>query len=215
MRHGMRLMLVASVLSVFGAGCVATRTWTNDLVAKREVEVDERVGKVETDVREHGERLDRVEVRIGQIDTGLTETRALLRTTLPPVKRPVTLRTEPQPGAPSAGRTLIGVIHVPFAFDSADLDARAKAALARIVTDLGENPHITIDLEGTTDPVGRLDYNIRLSQRRVETVSRWLVDKGVDRARIIRTAGRGELADATVQNSFKRRVVVKLMRQGG
>ncbi|HEX6212400.1 MAG TPA: OmpA family protein, partial [Methylomirabilota bacterium] len=179
MRHGMRLMLVASVLSVFGAGCVATRTWTNDLVAKREVEVDERVGKVETDVREHGERLDRVEVRIGQIDTGLTETRALLRTTLPPVKRPVTLRTEPQPGAPSAGRTLIGVIHVPFAFDSADLDARAKAALARIVTDLGENPHITIDLEGTTDPVGRLDYNIRLSQRRVETVTRWLVDKGV------------------------------------
>jgi outer membrane protein OmpA-like peptidoglycan-associated protein len=211
----MRLMLVASVLSVFGAGCVATRTWTNDLVAKREVEVDERVGKVETDVREHGERLDRVEVRIGQIDTGLTETRALLRTTLPTVKRPVTLRTEPQPGAPSAGRTLIGVIHVPFAFDSADLDARAKAALARIVTDLGENPHITIDLEGTTDPVGRLDYNIRLSQRRVETVTRWLVDKGVDRARIIRSAGRGELADATVQNSFKRRVVVKLMRQGG
>jgi outer membrane protein OmpA-like peptidoglycan-associated protein len=124
----------------------------------------------------------------------------------------VTLRTEPQPGAPSAGRTLIGVIHVPFAFDSADLDARAKAALARIVKDLGENPHITIDLEGTTDPVGRLDYNIRLSQRRVETVSRWLVDQGVDRARIVRTAGRGELADATVQNSFKRRVVVKLMR---
>ena len=215
MRHGMRLMLVASVLSVFGAGCVATRTWTNDLVAKREVEVDQRVGKVETDVREHGERLDQVEVRIGQIDTGLTETRALLRTTLPQVRRPVTLRTEPQPGAPSASRTLIGVIHVPFAFDSADLDARAKAALARIVKDLGENPHITIDLEGTTDPVGRLDYNIRLSQRRVETVSRWLVDKGVDRARIIRTAGRGELADATVQNSFKRRVVVKLMRSDG
>jgi outer membrane protein OmpA-like peptidoglycan-associated protein len=208
-------MLVASVLSAFGTGCVATRTWTNDLVAKREVEIDERVDKVETDVREHGERLDQVEVRMGQIDTGLNETRALLRTSLPQAKAPVTPRPSPPLAGSSTDRTLIGVIHVPFAFDSADLDVRAKAALARIVKDLGENPRITIDLEGTTDPVGRGEYNLRLSQRRVETVKSWLVDKGVDQARIVRTAGRGELSDASVQNNLKRRVVVKLMRSGG
>jgi OOP family OmpA-OmpF porin len=101
---------------------------------------------------------------------------------------------------------------VPFAFDHADLDASAEAALAMIVKELRDNPHLTIDLEGSTDPVGPRDYNVRLSQRRVEAVRRWLVDKGVDRRRIVGSAGRGPLVGVAVQNSLKRRVVVKLMR---
>jgi len=213
-RHDIRLTLVASVLSVVSTGCIATQEWTHELVAKHEVEIDERVDKVETGVREHGERLDRVEVRVGQLDTGLTEARALLRAAIPPPPRPVTPRTGPSPAAPAARRTLIGVVHVPFAFDHADLDASAEAALAMIVKELRDNPHLTIDLEGTTDPVGRHDYNVRLSQRRVETVRRWLVDKGVDRRRIVGFTGRGPLVDVAVQNSLKRRVVVKLMRSG-
>jgi outer membrane protein OmpA-like peptidoglycan-associated protein len=215
MRHDIRLTVVASVLSLLGTGCVATRQWTNELVAKQEVEIDERVGKVETGVREHGKRLDRVEVRIGQLDTGLTETRALLRASVPPPTAPATARRPPQPEGPTAGRTLIGVVHVPFGFDRADLDPRAEAALAMIVKDLRDNPHLTVDLEGTTDPVGAVDYNLRLSQRRVASVRRWLVDRGIDSARIVRSAGRGELTDGVVQNSLKRRVVVKLMRRGG
>jgi hypothetical protein len=46
----------------------------------------------------------------------------------------------------------------------------------------------------------------------VEAVRRWLVDKGVDRRRIVGSAGRGPLVDVAVQNSLKRRMVVKLMR---
>jgi outer membrane protein OmpA-like peptidoglycan-associated protein len=212
MRHDVRFVIVASVLSLFSAGCVATRHWTNELFAKREVEIDERIVKVETGVHEHQERLDRVEVRVGQLDTGLTETRALLRAALPPTARAVTPRPAPQPGALPISRTLIGVVHVPFAFDRADLDAKAEAALGMIVNELRDNPHLTIDLEGTTDPVGRVDYNLQLSQRRVETVRRWLVDKGVDRGRIVRSAGRGELVDVALQNNLRRRVAVKLMR---
>jgi outer membrane protein OmpA-like peptidoglycan-associated protein len=209
MRLDIRLTLVASVFWIFSAGCVATQEWTHELVAKREVEIDERVVKVETDVQQHGERLDRVEVRVGQLDTGLTETRALLRAALPQATKPVTPRTGPQP---VARRTLIGVVHVPFAFDRADLDAKAEAALGMIVKELRDNPHLTIDLEGMTDPVGRVDYNVRLSQRRVETVRRWLLEKGVARDRIVRSAARGPLADVAVQNNLKRRVEVKLMR---
>jgi hypothetical protein len=82
-RHHIGLALVASVLSIVSAGCVATRTWTHELVAKQEVEIDERFEKVETGVRQHEERLDRVEVRVGQLDTGLSEARALLRPRCP------------------------------------------------------------------------------------------------------------------------------------
>jgi outer membrane protein OmpA-like peptidoglycan-associated protein len=71
---------------------------------------------------------------------------------------------------------------------------------------------VTLDLEGTTDPVGRLDYNLKLSQRRVEVVKRWLMDKGVAPARIVGATARGPLSDAALKNDLKRRVMVKLMR---
>ena len=91
-RYDIGLTLVASVLSIVSAGCVATRTWTHELVAKQEVEIDERFEKVETGVRQHEERLDRVEVRVGQLDTGLSEARALIRASLPQPARPVLRR---------------------------------------------------------------------------------------------------------------------------
>jgi outer membrane protein OmpA-like peptidoglycan-associated protein len=209
MRYGIRLTVVAAALSIFGGGCIATEEWTQDLFAKRQVEVDERVGQVETEVHEQGERIDRVEIKVAQLDTGLTETRDLVRGTLAQRGGAVAARTT-TPAVPGR-RTLVGVVHVPFAFDRADLDASAEAALASIVKELRDHPQMTIDLEGTTDPVGRLEYNVRLSQRRVEAVKHWLVSKGVDRTRIINSTGRGPLADASVKNNLKRRVMVKLM----
>jgi outer membrane protein OmpA-like peptidoglycan-associated protein len=218
-RHVVRLTLGAGVLSLVSAGCVATRDWTHELLGKREVEIDERFVKVETETREHGERLDRVEHQVTQLDTGLSETRALLRASLPPPpasapSRPAASRPTVRLGGPSPGRTLVGVVHVPFGFDRADLDASAEAALAMILKELRANPDLTLDLEGTTDPVGRPQYNLKLSERRVDAVRRWLVDKGVDPARIVGATARGPLADTAVQNSLKRRVSVKLMRLG-
>src|SRR5262249_39668721 len=61
MRYAIRLTIVAATLSLGSAGCVATEQWTQDLVGKRQAEMDTRVTTVETEVREHGERLDKVE----------------------------------------------------------------------------------------------------------------------------------------------------------
>ena len=215
MRHDIRLGIVAAAVSILSAGCIATQEWTQEVIGKQQVEVDQHFVKVETGIREQGERLDRVEIRVAQLDTGLTETRDVLRTTLPRASSALPPRTVPPPAAPPSRRTLIGVVHVPFAFDRADLDPTGEAALGAIVKELRDNPQMTLDLEGTTDPVGALDYNLRLSQRRVETVRRWLVDRGIDRTRIVSSAGRGPLVDASVKNTSKRRVVVKLMRTGG
>jgi outer membrane protein OmpA-like peptidoglycan-associated protein len=218
MSHGTRLGVLAAALSVFGAGC-ATVEWTEDLFAKRQVEVDTRFAKVETGVREQGERIDRVEVRVASLDTRLSEKREPVRTALPQTPTAVPARPTPAETRPSAtspdrpvrGRTLIGVVHVPFGFDRADLEPGAEAALTAIVKELHEHPNMTIDLEGTTDAVGRLDYNLRLSQRRVEAVTRWLTAKGVDRGRIVGAKGRGPVANTSVNDDVKRRVMVKLM----
>lgn len=108
-------------------------------------------------------------------------------------------------------RTLVAVVHVRFRFGGADLDAAAEAALAAIVQELRDDPALTVDLDGTTDPVGTVDYNVRLSQRRVEAVQRWLLTNGVSPSRIVGSAGRGPLLDTSVEDDAKRRVAVKLM----
>ena len=213
MTHGTRLGVLMAALALFGAGC-ATVDWTEDLFAKQRVEVDTRFGKVEKDVREQGERIDRVEVRMATL-----ETRDVVRTALPQAPTAVPTRPAPAQMRPTAtapdwaarGRTLIGVIHVPFGFDSADLELGAEVAMGTIVKELREHPTMTIDLEGTTDTVGSLDYNLRLSQRRVEAVARWLTAKGVDRNRIVGTKGRGPVVSTSLKDDAKRRVMVKLM----
>jgi len=213
MTQGTRLGVLMVALALFGAGC-ATVEWTEDLFAKQRVEVDTRFGKVEKDVREQGERIDRVEFRMASL-----ETRDVVRTALPQAPAAVPVRPAPAQMRPTAtvpdraarGRTLIGVIHVPFGFDRADLEVGAEAALGSIVKELREHPTMTIDLEGTTDTVGNRDYNLRLSQRRVEAVSRWLTAKGVDRNRIVGTKGLGPVVSTSPKDDGKRRVMVKLM----
>ena len=213
MTHGTRLGVLIAALALFGAGC-ATVDWTEDLFAKQRVEVDTRFGKVEKDVREQAERIDRVEGRMATL-----ETREVVRTAFPQAPAAVSMRPAPAPMRPTAtapdraarGRTLAGVIHVPFGFDRADLEPGAEAALGTIVKELREHPTMTIDLEGTTDTVCSLDYNVRLSQRRVEAVARWLTAKGVDRHRIVGTKGLGPIVSASQKEDGKRRVMVKLM----
>ena len=213
MTYGTRLGVLMAALALFGAGC-ATVDWTEDLFAKQRVEVDTRFDKVEKGVREQGERIDRVEVRMATL-----ETRDVVRTALPQAPTAVPTRPAPAQMRPTAtapdrvarGRTLIGVIHVPFAFDRADLEPGSEAALGTIVKELREHPTMTIDLEGTTDTAGSLDYNLRLSQRRVEAVTRWLTAKGVERNRIVGTKGLGPVVSTSQKDDAKRRVMVKLM----
>jgi outer membrane protein OmpA-like peptidoglycan-associated protein len=200
MEYRIRLTIIGAILSLLAAGCIATHEWTQDLLGKRQAELDDRVVKVEIGVREHGERLDRVETRVSDLETRSVRKGGSPEKANTPVPR----------GA--AHRSLIEVIIIPFAFDSADLNTTAEAALATLVTEVRETPRMTLDLEGTTDPVGRLDYNVKLSARRVEAVKRWLVQQGIEPARIISSTARGPLLDHSVKNNLKRRVIVKLMR---
>ena len=41
-----------------------------------------------------------------------------------------------------------------------------------------------VEIRGYTDATGSRSYNMRLSQRRAESVKNWLVEKGIDASRI-------------------------------
>jgi len=67
-----------------------------------------------------------------------------------------------------------------FKFDSAKLDPKFQTDLEEIATTLQKTPDAVVVLEGRTDARGDKDYNVKLGERRVEAVKRYLaVDMGV------------------------------------
>ena len=74
---------------------------------------------------------------------------------------------------------------VTFPVNSAILSDQAKSTLDRIAGDLSGQPTgFMLELQGYTDGTGSEQYNIGLSQRRAESVERYLVSKNVPLFRV-------------------------------
>jgi len=71
-----------------------------------------------------------------------------------------------------------------YDFDKATLRPESKDALDQLVKLLEENPNVTIELSAHTDYRGSAEYNKRLSQRRAESVIRYLIDHGIAQDRL-------------------------------
>ena len=190
---------LAIVVCALSGGCTAAEQWTQRLFGKSQAEIESRFSAVETGVREQGDRLDKVEGRVDKVEHQLAHLED--RST-----------REISSAAITAKRTVVSVVFIPFGFDRADLGPGAENALAAIVTEMRGDPYMTLDLEGTTDPVGGLDYNVKLSERRVEAVKRMLVDKGIEPSRIVSSIARGPVLNSSLKNDSKRRVIVKLLK---
>jgi outer membrane protein OmpA-like peptidoglycan-associated protein len=67
-----------------------------------------------------------------------------------------------------------------FKFDSASLDKQYMEMLDGLAASLTQSADSIVVLEGRTDSTGNSDYNVRLGERRIEAVRRYLaVDKNV------------------------------------
>ena len=66
-----------------------------------------------------------------------------------------------------------------YAFDDDVVIETSRPALERLAKLLKENPHVTIELSAHCDWRGSDDYNDRLSQRRAESVVRFLKEQGI------------------------------------
>ncbi|NLV53001.1 MAG: OmpA family protein [Bacteroidales bacterium] len=78
-----------------------------------------------------------------------------------------------------------------YEFDKADLTPESTEALDRLVVMMNENANITIELSAHCDYRGNDSYNQRLSQRRAESVVRYLIQHGVAKDRLT-AVGYGE-----------------------
>ena len=218
MRGVMRAAVVVPAMTLVLTGC-ATKEWVKDLVGKREAEIDQRVGTrvgaVETKMGEESARVTRVEGQIGETTQRLNGVEAQAGQASETAKAAQVRANEVDTRltrlwSSRNKRSLVETVHVQFAFDKADLSDAAQTALATIVKELKENPNLTVDLEGFTDSTGARDYNVTLSQRRVESVRRYLVEQGTELPRV-NSVGLGPVTGAKEDHAKQRRVTVKLM----
>ena len=80
--------------------------------------------------------------------------------------------------------TIAEQVHFPT--NSAAISAGSFRILDEVASTLLVHPEIrAIEIQGHTDDVGGADYNLELSQRRADAVRRYLIDHGIDPARLV------------------------------
>jgi OmpA-OmpF porin, OOP family len=109
---------------------------------------------------------------------------------------------------------------VTFRVNSSTLSDQAKGTLDTLAMQVsGQRTGYMIELQGFTDNRGSENYNINLSQRRAESVLRYLVSKNIPLFRVS-IVGLGEDNPVAPNNTRQgrdqnRRVEVKLLRSAG
>jgi len=102
---------------------------------------------------------------------------------------------------PDEVRKFSGIIEgIGFDLDSTEIREATKPILDRAIEVLEHYPDIRIEIVGHTDNVGTAEYNLELSKNRAESVKRYLVDGGVDPARL-ETRGAGQSEPVTSNDS--------------
>jgi outer membrane protein OmpA-like peptidoglycan-associated protein len=197
--------LLASLLLL--TGCAATQP-AYEPVPVRSAAVDDRVAAVEGRMNEMSQRLDQVGGQVQRLEGGVATAQGRA--------------DEAAKRAESVDQRLTRLwtnrfnqkqadsLEIYFSPDSIELTDAAQTALSAVVREMEAHPTLTVELGGYTDPRGALDYNYGLSQRRVDAVRRFLMDKGVQLARI-QSASLGPIAAGGIPDAKKRRVTVRLM----
>ena len=120
----------------------------------------------------------------------------------------------------SVGTTLV-LDKILFDYGSYNLQPSALRTLDQITSLLTQSPDMGIELSAHTDSRGNANYNERLSKQRAESVSQYLIYKGINPRRII-PIGSGEssirngcvdgVACSESQHQENRRIEMKMIR---
>lgn len=91
---------------------------------------------------------------------------------------------------PSMGQP-VRVDNIFFDFGKHTLTSDSESGLKVLVKMLTDNPHVTIEISAHTDHVGSDEFNMKLSQRRAQSVVDYLIENGIDAERL-QSQGWGE-----------------------
>lgn len=218
MRQAVMVGVVLPAALLLVSGC-ATKKWVTEYVGKEKVEIDQRFTGVD---RKMADETQRVDGKVDRVDTRLKSAEGTLTQTTATAKGARERADSAYSKADDTNsrltrlwtnrnvRNQVETYQVLFGFDKWDLNDNAQTTLAAIIKEMKDNPSLTVDLQGYADPVGSYPYNVGLSQRRVESVRRFLVEKGIELPRI-NLIGLGPIAEKGTPNAEKRKVTLKVM----
>ena len=98
-----------------------------------------------------------------------------------------------------------------FETDKSDVSTDQLGKFSHFIQQVKENPVVRIEVNGYTDTVGSIEYNMKLSERRAGSVVDYLLSQGVprDQVAIVKGFGKANLLDPTDQ-AKNRRVEVRI-----
>jgi outer membrane protein OmpA-like peptidoglycan-associated protein len=96
----------------------------------------------------------------------------------------------PPPPAPAPQERIV-LRGVHFDFNRYNIRADAVPILDEAADILSKHPDVTVDVNGYCDIIGSYRYNLRLSERRANSVARYLENKGIASSRLV-THGYGK-----------------------
>lgn len=115
--------------------------------------------------------------------------------------------------APVAVNNVLSQYEIHFAFDSASVESDANSTLDRVAREIKHYNPREVTVAGHTDTAGAAEYNLKLSERRAQSVSDALTARGVEnRVLDVRAYGQNNLAVSTPDNTAlreNRRVVIE------
>ena len=115
---------------------------------------------------------------------------------------PVTASEEYELEFPLASITAPVLIdNIFYDFDKATLRPESTTALDELIILLNENPNVTIELSAHADYRGSAQYNKTLTQRRAETVVRYLIEHGIAADRLL-PVGYGKEKPKTIRRKL-------------
>ncbi len=102
-----------------------------------------------------------------------------------------TLEVSPSVKYTQPGEPLPYLLHIYYDFDQSYIRDDAVSELSKLLGMMNENPSVIVEIGSHTDSRGSNKYNDRLSQRRSESVVRWLKEQGIPASRL-QAQGYGE-----------------------
>ena len=196
------IVTLISALLVVTSGC-ASKKYVRNTVQTSSDALSARIDTNEGEMKEIRDNLDKkitgvdtrvsgVDTRVSALDSKTTEGLNGLKTDVSNVdQRAGQARTTAERAVNDVGalgkqfqnRNAYNVNDektIQFKFDSTKLDKEYMDLLDQVAATLVQNPDAIVVLEGRTDSIGNKDYNVRLGERRIEAVRRYLaVDKAV------------------------------------
>src|SRR5580765_7362256 len=215
------LVLLAGTMMI-GTGCTTknyVRKQTQPIVEKSN-ELDARTAKNNAAIHDVDSRatagIAGATTKAGEADTKALDARAR-------ADQAQTLATQANTRADALANQVanldnyrpVAETSVHFAFNKADLTAKAKTALDQLLAEVPNTKGYLVVVEGGTDSVGSANYNYKLSERRADSVVQYLSSKSIPAHKIYliglgkdKYAAENNTADGRAKN---RRVDVRLM----